>query len=310
MPRGSNATPFTAILALCGVFATAGASAANTADLDFTFTLGFLGADSHGGPGNGDETFNVEFSVPEGFQESFFDAPRMGTTSSNITQTVGGIRIDDGDNYDALAELLNPDYDPQDPFANPPVYGPTAPPIVISGLVNATATSPAAGSTLPTTYLGTDVTYLEGYYYGDEQGIDLQFDFDVLWTMTLVNNEPGLTDSFISLSVRLLDADTNMLDEVLLTQCSVCGGVAPSLGNSQLGGATIYTQADPGVGGPVNNGTLSLSHPTVYDDGYFLIEIVTEYRAAAIIDPVPVPGVVWLFGAALIGIASLRRRAA
>jgi len=297
------------LFAVLGMITVEGALAANTADLDFTFTIGFLGADSGGAPGSGDESSNVEFEIPEGFQEMVFDAPRVGTTSHDITQTLGGIRIDDGDNYDALATLLNPAYDPNDPFANPPVYGAGAPPIVIDGSITAMATGPATASTLPTTYSGTDVTYLYGYYYGGEQAIDLRFDFDVLWTMTLANNDPGYTSSFINLSVRLLDDSENVLDEVMLTRCAVCGDEPPSLGNSQPGQTSIFTEAEPGIGGPLNNGTLSLFHPTIGDDGYFSLEIVTEYRASALIDPVPIPGAVWLFGSAGIALAGLRRRA-
>lgn len=308
MNSATRAGRLAILVAVFGVFTVPGAFAANTADLDFTFTIGFLGADSSGAPGSGDESANVEFDIPEGFQQSVFDAPRMGTTSNAITQTVGGIRIDEGDNYDAIAELLNPAYDPEDPFANPPIYGAGAPPIVIDGSINATATGPAAASTLPTTYLGTDITYLYGYYYGDEQQIDLRFDFDVLWTMTLANNDPGYTSGFVSLAVRLLDANENLVDEDTLIRCSVCGDVPPSLGNTQPGQTSIFTQADPDVGGPVNIGVLSLFHPSVYDDGYFSLEIVSEYRASALIEPVPIPGALWLFGPAAIALTALRRR--
>lgn len=308
MTFGSTAKPLAILAAALGMFIAPGALAANTADLDFTFTLGFLGADSSTAPGSGDESANVEFEIPEGFQESVFNAPRMGTTSHAITQTIGGIRIDDGDNYDAIASLLNPAYDPEDPFANPPVYGAGAPPVVIQGSINATATDPAAGVTLPTTYFGTDVTYLYGYYYGDEQQLDLRFGFDVLWNMTLANSNPGYTTSFISLAVRLLDDGQNLLDEVVLTRCSVCGDVPPSLGNTQIGQTSIFDQSNPDVGGPVNTGTLSLLHPDAYDDGYFSLEIVSEYRASALIDPVPIPGAAWLFGSAALALAGLRRR--
>lgn len=99
----------------------------------------------------------------------------------------------------------------------------------------------------------------------------MQFNFDMQWNMTLANNDPGYTNSFINLSVRLLDAD---------------------------------------VGGPLANGTLSLFHPDVYDDGYFSLEIVSEYRAAALIDPVPIPGAAWLFGSAVVALAGLRHRVA
>ena len=309
MNRPSRSNRLAILLTVCGLFSAERTLAANTADLDFTFTLGFLGADSSGAPGSGDESLNVEFEIPEGFQEMVFDAPRMGTTSNDITQTIGGIRIDDGDNYDAIATLLNPAYDPDDPFANPPVYGAGAPPIVIDGSMTAMATGPASASMLPTTYSGTDVTYLYGYYYGDEPTIDLRFAFDVLWTMTLANNDPGYTSSFINLSVRLLDDNEDVLDEAVLTRCAVCGDEPPSLGNSTPGQTSIFTEADPGIGGPLNSGTLSLFHPDIAEDGYFSLEIVTEYRASALIDPVPIPGAVWLFGSAGIALAGLRRRA-
>mgnify|MGYP003666288141 FL=1 len=107
MNRPSRSNRLAILLTVCGLFSAERTLAANTADLDFTFTLGFLGADSSGAPGSGDESLNVEFEIPEGFQEMVFDAPRVGTTSHDIAQTIGGIRIDDGDNYDAVATLLN-----------------------------------------------------------------------------------------------------------------------------------------------------------------------------------------------------------
>lgn len=57
-------------------------------------------------------------------------------------------------------------------------------------------------------------------------------------------------------------------------------------------------------------GTLSASHPGVCDDGNFAVEITMAYRAAAIIDPVPIPGAVWLSGSAIVGLVGLRHRAA
>ena len=291
------------------------AAMTNSSSLDFTFMMGFSSATSSGGL-SGDETDNIGIEIPDGFNNFVFDAPRNGTTSFDVTHTLGlnGPTLDD---FDAVAIALDPNYDPNggdepplyfDPFRNPAA----GPDLVVQGSINATATSPASGPALHTTVLGDEITNLYGYYNGSHMGpVTLAFNFDMAWTMLLENNAnaDGSSSARISVEVFLRDGNSDVVDSYLVTSCAVCGGGnPPSIGNTNTNNTQEFNQGTSDVGGPVNVGLIELVHPSLYDDGYFELEVVTEWQTSAIIDPVPIPAPVWLFGSALVVLLRARKK--
>ncbi|MEM7467938.1 MAG: hypothetical protein AAF387_13775 [Pseudomonadota bacterium] len=292
-------------IALTALFTTQCALAiTNSATLDFTFMLGFSSATSDGGL-PGDETDNIEIEIPDGFNNSVFDAPRNGPTSYDVSHTLGlgGPSLED---FDAVAAALDPNYLPGD---QPPLYfdpfrtPASGPNVVVQGTANATAASPAANPALNTTILGDESTFLYGYYQGSQTGaITLAFDIDMAWSMLLENNasHDGRTSARISVELNLRNDSGELVDSYRVTSCTVCGGEPPSLGNTQMNQTVMFNQDTSGVGGPINVGPIELVHPTLGDDGYFEFEIATEWSSSAIIEPVPIPAPFWRFGSGLL----------